>query len=46
MARVQLNVVVSIKGCYLQSGQWGPLAHVEAIIIRREGACSFDDAMT
>ena len=38
-----MNVMVNIKGCYVQSGQWGPLAHVEAIMIRQEAECPFDD---
>ena len=38
-----MNVLLSIKGCYVQSGQWGPLAHVEAIMLRQEAACPFED---
>ena len=38
-----MNVLLSIRGCYVQSGQWGPLAHVEAIMLRQEAACPFDD---
>ena len=38
-----MNVLVSIKGCYVQSGQWGPLAHVEAIMLKQEAACPFGD---
>ncbi len=38
------KVLLWIKGCYVQSGQWGPLAHVEAIMVRQGSACPFDDA--
>ena len=38
-----MNVLLSIKGCYVQSGQWGPLAHVEAIMIKQEATCPFND---
>jgi hypothetical protein len=38
-----MNVLLSIKGCYVQSGTWGPLAHVEAIMMKQEAECPFDD---
>ena len=38
-----MNVLLSIKGCYVQSGTWGPLAHVEAIMLKQEAACPFED---
>ena len=38
-----MNVLVNIKGCYVQSGQWGPLAQVEAIMVKQEAACPFDN---
>ena len=38
-----MNVLLSIKGGYVQSGQWGPLAHVEAIMVKRGDECPFDD---
>ena len=38
-----MNVLVSIRGCYVQAAQWGPLAHVEAIMLRQEAHCPFED---
>ena len=40
---VSMNVLLSIKGCYLQSNQWGPLAHIEALMVKRGDACPFED---
>ncbi len=40
----ELKVLLWIKGCYVQAGQWGPLAHLEAIMVRQGSACPFDGA--
>ena len=40
-----MNVLVSIRGCYVQAAQWGPLAHVEAIMLRQEAQCPFEDCL-
>ena len=41
-----MNVLLSIRGCYVQSGQWGPLAHVEAIMVKRGDECPFGGSDT
>ena len=40
-----MNVLVSVRGCYVQAAQWGPLAHVEAIMLRQEAQCPFEDCL-
>ncbi len=38
------NVLLCLRGVYVQAAQWGPLAHVEAIkILDRGDMCPFSD---